>query len=175
MPMQLLTVSTERTERRLEIDEPGADQETLGVRNALGAPIEQLVVRDHQGRMYRTENLAVGASAELERVEDAKALGPLRELMLENRPAVPVGFDQRGLAGSGRWGYVSTPTPTGPASAQKSLLEQALLPLSVPEAEEATALARGQYIAVTPVSPGVELGIDVDREEGSIHVVRGEW
>ncbi len=175
VPMQLVTLWTGKTQRRLEIDEPGADEEGLGVANELGAPIEQLVVRDRAGRLYRTENLAPGASAELERVEDSKALGPLRELMLENRPAVPVGFDQRGLAGSGRWGYVPRTILTEAANAQHSLLEQALQPLSVPESKGGTTLSPGEYLAVTRVSPGVELGIDVDREEGSVHVVRGKW
>ncbi len=164
---QFYTARSRRTDARLDID---AKDGRLTVTNQLGTPIQHLVVCDASGKLYHTDHLAQGATAELTAAEDAmEASRAVREAFRTNRL-------QRDENRGGD--VVATVVPPGAGGPAVSGLS-----LSRMEAGLATALQQvtdgklepRSYVAIVERSPEMELGTPSAQEEAGFHVILGRW
>jgi hypothetical protein len=145
--------------------------------NQLEATIDRLVVKDPQGRLLGTTQLAPGRRGRLEAIDPAAARRELAQVLSANAPAYPPGYNPgfSGAAGVG-FGYYrywsdvddDLPAPTQVTGTLERSLQATL------NADVRTWQPR-TYVALTRTSPGVSLGYGAAREEASFHVVFGTW
>jgi hypothetical protein len=145
--------------------------------NRLEATIDRLVVKDPQGRLLGTTQLAPGQRSRLEAIDPAAARRELAQVLIANAPAYPPGYNPgfSGASGVGFgyhrfWSNVDDdqPAPTLVTGTLERSLQATL------NADVRTWPPR-TYVALTRTSPGVSLGHGGAREEASFHVVFGTW
>lgn len=173
---QFLVVESGPSRRGLLVA-AGQDAGGLQATNNLDAAIDKLIVKDDAGRVLEANDLAIGQSRRLERVDPAAAQQELQASLGANQPAFPLGYDSRyygGLGFSSRYyGGVSNvdrnlPDPTFASSILERSLQATLR-------GDVRSWPRRSYVAITRTSPGVSLGYDRAHEEASFHVVYGTW
>lgn len=162
-PVQLLTIASRETSRRLAVRE---GEQGVQVENHLGVEVVALGLQDSQGRLYWTEQLADEAVVRLTPVPWPTVGSALRTSISDNELAYPVGAapDRRN-----RWhygGYAGT--------LESNLLEAQLRAITAPMTRE---LGDRSYVAITRRGVEVALGRPEGEiaEEASFHVVRGSW
>ena len=172
---QFLVVESGPSSRGVLV-EPEAGAAAVWATNRLEATIDRLVVKDQQGRLLGTTQLAPGRRCRLDAIDPA-ARRELAQVLSGNAPAYPPGYNPAfsGAAGVGfgyyrYWSDIDDPLPaptlvTG--TLERSL--QATLNADVRPWQPRT------YVALTRTSPGVSLGHGGAREEASFHVVFGTW
>lgn len=179
-PTQYLALRAYSTSRKLNFA-ADAGSPNLGMRNELGARINYLAVRDHQGASYFAQDIAPGAVATLvpfgpPTSGTSAEFGEMMAAFRADTPATPaqiaaLGFDAFGRRRSRRARYFNG-SNTNLASTT-SLLEISLRQIS------ATApfggLPPGSYVAVVDRPPEIEAGFDQPTESQGLHVIRGTW
>lgn len=182
-PTQYLTIAARPSDRKLAIS---SDKGVVRVKNELGAPIELLVLRDRDGRLYKGESIDVGSSKALTPIaQETVVAGRLRRIFSDREPAFPEAFQAeanriRARYGTSSYDYYSS----GFGMASTSRLMQRINSFTQPVDSRAPTeggsgrsvnLENGTYVAIT--SRGVDLatGLDDPEEEASFHLVEGRW
>ena len=171
---QFLVVESGPNARGVSL-EAGADAAEFWATNRLGATIDRLVVKDPQGRVLGTTQLAPGQRRRLDAINPGEARLELAQANGRHAPAYPPGFhpgfDASLFGGSYRyWTSVDEDLPN--PTAATGILEQSLVWTLNSAIEEWPPRT---YVALTSTSPGISLGCDVAREQASFHVVSGRW
>jgi len=176
-PTQYFTVRPRASRRGLKITPAGDAAGGVKVENQLGAAIRALAVRTHDGKYYWTTSLAAGASGTAHAATEADVMTERRKILAANEPTFPPGVGQgfsRGPFGMprsysrSRYGYYGPQGNMPVSSPGTSLMELSLK-------GGGNELTPGSYFAVVERQPELELGTPVAHEEGSFHVVLGEW
>ncbi len=157
---QYLTVSARSSTKRLDLR---ATDEGLRVVNRLGATVTHLIVQDHDGKLYWSENLKPDQGAVVPIADALKISGRLRQLFSDRLPEFPPGATH-----SYRYGYGM---PSG-YLLSTNLMESQLAAINSPVIEK---WIDGSYLAVTDRGVEVDLGLDDVAEEASFHVIQGRW
>ena len=184
MPTQFVTVRCRPSQHKLQITSPKDDTGPMSVRNHLGTTIEHLVVQDKDGKHYAAKTaIDAGATAQLQQIDSAGAMQPLRQIELDRRPQIPPSMDRwaggpRRRRAFGRRGAYRFSGDEMMSIQGASILERELKKLAAaadPSDPHSPLLVPGSYVAVVRSSPEVSLGVDSAREEDSFHVIRGKW
>jgi len=193
-PTQYLTVRSAPSQRTVRIAPlPGA-KSALGIENRLGVPIDGLAACAADGTYYWAANVGEGATVRAGQAKPAEVFEWLAVAVGQNVPRIPpeMGDVVRfgGRRTSSRYYYQTAYLSTSPELARlhTSRLERTLdrlnqnasavlktSPVWPAPNSIGPALAPGRFVALVPRSPEVELGTDAAREEGSFHVIMGEW
>lgn len=174
---QLAVVRSRATVQGLQLDEPTSPAGPPRVTNQLGVVIDQLLLRDTQGRYYAARDIQPGQTFQPGPAAPEAVARDLRAASLKLRPSYPPGYDAR--YNDRRYGYQrrsyywsamdqNLPFPR----LDESLLEQAL---NLAVHNDLAKLAPRSYLALTRTSPEIPLGYRSAREEASFHVVVGHW
>lgn len=146
------------------------------VTNALGAPIERLVLRDSLGELYQVIGLADGQkSAGVKVADHAKVGAEWRTIHRAARPEFPPGFDANAMDDVSQFFAVNRWQP--PRNAPAPLFETSVLEVGLREAldNDFEQLAPRMFVAILSRSPFVSLGVDSVSHETGFHVVVGRW
>ncbi len=175
-PTQFLTVRSRRTTLGLKVAPSAGGSGALRVENGLGTHVEQLLVRDRDGRFFWAADVQPGAAVEATPIEVEEAKTRLRKRFDQEVPRYPPGMDQRSQPGYSSWNSARRPwrwtanqANLPPASQRVGMLE-----ITLGHARTAT-LEPGSYTAVVEKSPEVVFGTKAARQEASFHVIRGRW
>ena len=175
---QFVTVRSRPTTLKLVVSQPQDRPGKLEVENHLGTRIEELLVRAEDGQYFWASDVEPGATAEAEPIKADKTAGEARTRMgraLERRQPMDTtvvgqrvrdGFGYRSYPRYGGW-YDDEDSPA--PSPWTGRLEAAL------HDARSARLEPGGYAAVVERSPEVVLGTDSAREEGSLHVILGNF
>jgi hypothetical protein len=178
---QYLVISSAPSQHKLAI-RPGGENASPQVTNQLGARIEMLILRDHDGQYYELRDLDEGESRALTSSTYSKALQPISVAANERRPALPLGYETDNWSG-GLFGFTSGGQRIhyyGPSfdralaspTFSSSILEMELRRMTSNNAAE---LEPGTYLTVLEHAPDMPLGYRQVREVGSFHVLEGKW
>lgn len=159
-PTQYQTIAARQTTNRLQISQ---EDSGLKVINKLGVDVLGLVVQDHQGNLFLSQELPAGDSSNLTPTDRDVAMRWLRKEITDNEPELPAGDDGKRWGG-GRW-YSDW-------DLSRNLMETQIAALVSPQAK---SWGNGTYIAITAEGAELSLGLEDVREEASFHLVRGTW
>jgi len=186
-PTQYFTIASHPTRHGLVIhQEPNRDRKgaapnatpaaesALTIENRLDAPIESLAIRTHDGKYYWATALGKGASGIARPIPEVAAAAQLLRIVKKNEPSLPPGMIQppgrrRGLMG------IFGPFPHGFWNQTSVSPGVSLMETSLSNACAVGRIAPGSYVAIVRSQPELELGTPSAREEGSFHVVLGQW
>jgi hypothetical protein len=180
-PTQYLTVTSRPSDRKLDVVLDGSG---VRVSNHLATPIDLLVLRDKDGRLFQADSIAAGASAPLSAVQkESDVAARLRRVFQENAPEFPEGFEARtgGVFGQQNRNAVSAYSYYyGGAGglASTSRLEQRLASFTQPvdsQTGRSVNLQDGTFLAITREGVDLATGLEGAQEEASFHVVEGKW
>jgi len=177
-PTQYLTVRARTSPMRLELT-PIRDR--MRARNALGTPVDFVVVADESDKLWLGEKLESGSLSFLKSVQRTDAVNRFRKIVNDRSPATPealVGADSSSRSLQRRqWramrGRYST--YSGNESLDANLAYASIATLAGTDGREGLALPPRSYVAVTETGPEVEFGMDGVEEEASFHVIVGQW
>ncbi len=150
---QLLVNRCRKTEWGLSFAKAPESDGTLAIENRLGTAIQQLLVCDHDGKMYIAENVASGASFQSTPVQ--------KPILFWHAPWKD--NEQLRMRLASELNEVS--------NAESALIGQ----LSKFLAIQGKYLEPGNYVAIVDTSPEMPVGLADAPEESSFHVVRGKW
>jgi hypothetical protein len=172
---QLLTVRARKTPARLKINTDG--DRVKSVINQLGVPVSRLLVCDSAGGCHIARDIAPDSTApleqfspdsmspELEELQEQKVLEPPQGVQLGGSDAI-FGIRRRAYR---RYNTGGATIVTDGMSMLERSLDRAI------EAFEGGPMPRRSYIAIVPVSPEFQLGLDGATTEDSFHVIEGHW
>lgn len=178
---QYLVISSLPSKRKLEV-KPGGDQSPPQVTNQLGAQIEHLILRDHDGQYYALRNLQDGESQALTPSTYNKALQPISVAANERRPALPMGYETDRW-GAGLFGFTSGNSiryyydQTFERSLSQPTFSSSILEMELRRttSNNTAEIEPGTYVAVLANTPEMPIGYSRAREVGSFHVLEGKW
>lgn len=179
-PTQYLTITSRAAKGRLVIGDAAKDAKTLAVENALGCPIDMLVIRATDGTYYAASQITRDASFEASEIGLDEALAALRRRIVDRelvgRSAVSgrrddgvFGFSERRDTRAFFFGgnNMSLVPPN-------SLLESTVSDL-MPTDARSWRLEPGTYVALTAHAPELQFGVQPVDEEASLHFIMGQW
>jgi hypothetical protein len=175
-PTQYLTLRSRATNFGLDFLPAEEVSGRPSVRNRLGTPIRQLLVRADDGQYYWAEDVDSEATVPLTVVTLDDAVSRLQKAWRAAEPQLPPGFEPpTGGAFSGRRRYWWTSSRGEDPHCAASRLEELLdWPQGLGKSDSGP-LAPGSYVAVVDRSPEVVLGLAAREAEGGYHVVFGQW
>lgn len=173
-PTQFLQVYPYQTDLRINIT---AEAQRVTARNALGSPLELLVVADPAGKLWMADGCAADATAQLKQVTRAKAFEALRGELMDREPAFPPGTSSQdfeldaGRQGYARkYGFFASEPNLGFSGNRMAIALSALKGTSGKRVQ----LAPRSYVAIAETSKLVPLGTQAT-EAASCHVILGSW
>jgi hypothetical protein len=150
--------------------------------NELGAVIQFVVVADAERNLFAGEDLAVGQRAELLPIEPTAAAHRLRKIGMEHRLATPEELAAGGYARvppGGMGPIFVDPRYYGMGEQfmelSDNLLQEAIAAWTSAQPQAGNAWEGRTYVAVTETGPEIALGVEGAKEEGSFHVILGNW
>jgi hypothetical protein len=172
---QFLGIRAAPSKLRLEVAESVIGQSPPKVANQLQTRVRRLVLRGRSGDYFWAEDgLEIGEATSLKPISAADARKLVAQVLADNKPAFPEGYDPS--ADSGRGGFFWNVGWWGQSSVRpdhgSSILESNLRSLEIGPGD---LLEPGTYCAVVERAPDVPLGIENVTEEMSLHVVIGRW
>jgi hypothetical protein len=140
------------------------------VTNSLGVEIQELLLVAGDGKSYKTENLGIDASVVPKPQSMSAAMADFKRLAKQHQPTDPYYLNQgNSFFGSrNRWNTTSTVTGQG-------LLGVGKYTSLVASQGTGQWLEPGEFLAIVPRSPYVPLGVPIEEEEASFHVIRGRY
>lgn len=188
---QFLVIKADKSELKLVFESSNNSQPR--VRNELGVDIDQLLVRDQEGKYLVLAGLKSGATGQLDlpTVPDkpetavnesfASAIKPFSQAYNERRPAAPLGYEADnyygglfGFTPGARRNYYMNDYDRGLAAPtfSVSILERELQRNANTSSVE---MSPGTYVALLKSSPDMPLGYHRSQERGSFHLLEGRW
>lgn len=180
-PTQYLTLRARKSPHRLRL---GAGEGVMRAGNELGTAIRYVVVADASGKLFAGEGLAREEVADLMPVESTAAASRLQQLMRDHNPELPPALAGAaygmGLTTSPNRMYYGSSGPYyrssyGGERLAENLMHEALVRWTGVDGHRPSEWPNRTYVAVTEISPEVELGVDGAIEEASFHVIVGKW
>ncbi len=174
---QFMVTRSAPTTAQLEIDESPDSPPTIT--NRLGTQLQELLLRDGEGRYFHGQSIVEGDRATLQAINLGSATDAFQAILRDHIPDYPEGFEpDRSTAspwfsvGPRNWGSAadaSLPDPSFRFGLMERNLRRTLL------SENKLQLEPNSYVAVVPSSPEVPLGVARLREQASLHVIEGHW
>jgi hypothetical protein len=171
---QYLTVRARKTaaELRIAADPAGGPPR---VENRLGTRIIELLLIDEGGSPFVASDVAAGVKVNLRAADPNKDIVPLQKLIRDANPEIPDSV-QTGNSYSffGGFGvsYAQMYRGADDVSQITSCLERGI---GRTFAVASSGWKPRTYVAAVERSPEVALGVDDVEEQGSLHIIVGEW
>ncbi len=172
----MMVIQARKTPAHVEMEEAAGEPRAT---NRLGVEMDFFVMRDAQGRYFAAEQVGKGQRAALAPIEWPDAAKRLKDALIAVSPVNPEGYDPREHNealdfGSRNYSWMGGNVDAGldEPDLNTSVLERALRRVIAPTPE---TLPRQSYVALTPHSPEVPLGIKHAQQMQSIHVIAGHW
>jgi hypothetical protein len=151
------------------------------VTNRLGSQIQSLLLIDENGRYFGGQEVANESKSVLRAITRDEAVKRILQLVRDNEPEAPAalqGTDRdytwRRVRPSRRV-YRPYRQQSSEDQMRESLASRALTDLAGLNGRPALELPPRSYVAVTEHGPEVETGVAHATEEGSFHVIVGQW
>ncbi|MCA9269048.1 MAG: hypothetical protein KDA41_11285, partial [Planctomycetales bacterium] len=169
---QFLVIRSAESSAALQFDKPAGPST---VTNRLGAPVDMLLVCDHDHVLYWAEDIAVGGKVKLAKADPARDLPKLTLAIAQNRPTEPPGFDRNAVRSQWgrRWyGWNSIDNGMPDAIASTSLMEIRMREI---QNSRRGVMVPGTYVALLASQPESPLGVAGAVERAGFHLVEGEF
>lgn len=175
-PAQYVTVRPVRTKRQLNVT-PRAETRPLAVENQLGVFITQLWLCDADGRFYYGTDIPKLGKVSLSTYSTDDLTSGLVGLLDENRLRVEPGVysDRGGRRYRRYYGWRRDEYAAHSVSWHTSRLHRAIQELPEAARKGSLPLGKKSYVAVVENSPFMELGLESDENQESLHVIVGQW
>lgn len=170
---QFLVTQANTTDAKIDFRRPLDDQGRRDAVNRLGAPVQAALLRDEQGRLLWSDGGDDRGPLKFEPISASDARQRLSDLLQAAYHDAPEGTDAMERSWSRRYSW-------GPYNNVDSQLPQpntftGLLETQLRQVADIDGLARRSYVVFTARSPLVPLGVERYEEQGSLHVIFGQW